>query len=97
MKPKRKFSQEQKLKIVKLVLDDNLTVKQVTTLHDLDRQTVHRWINEYKTFGEKAFIDNSFVTQQQELLKLKHKVKELEEENAILKKVHAYFATQKRK
>lgn len=97
MKTKRKFTQEQKLKIVQLVLNDNLTVRQVTDLHQIERQTIHRWINEYKEFGEKAFLDNSFVTREQELNRLKRQVRELEEENAILKKVHAYFATQKRK
>lgn len=97
MKTKRKFTQEQKLKIVQLVLKDKLTVRQVTDLHQIERQTIHRWINEYKEYGEKAFLDNSFITREQELNKLKRQVKELEEENAILKKVHAYFATQKRK
>lgn len=97
MKTKRKFTQEQKLKIVQLVLNDKLTVRQVTDLHQIERQTIHRWINEYKEFGEKAFLDNSFVTREQELNRLKRQVMELEEENAILKKVHAYFATQKRK
>lgn len=97
MKPKRKFTQQQKLQIVRLVLDDNLTVRQVTDLHQIERQTIHRWINEYKEFGEKAFLDNSFITKEQELNKFKRQVKELQEEVALLKKVHAYFATQKRK
>ena len=94
---KRKFSQEQKLKIIKLVLDDNLTVRQVTDLHQIERQTIHRWINEYKHFGEDAFMDRSYVTPDQEKRKLLREIKELKEENEILKKVHAYFATQKRK
>lgn len=97
MKPKRKFTQEQKLQIIQLVLNDNLTVRQVTDLHQIERQTIHRWINEYKQFGKNAFLDNSFITKEQELNKLKRQNKILKEENEILKKVHAYFATQKRK
>ena len=97
MKTKRHFSQEQKLNIIKLVLSDNLTVRQVTDLHQIERQTIHRWIKEYKEFGEKAFLNNSFITKQQYINKLERQVKQLQEEVAILKKVHAYFATQKRK
>lgn len=93
MKPKRKFTQQQKLQIIQLVLNDNLTVRQVTDLHQIERQTVHRWINEYKEFGEKAFLENSFITKEQELNKLKRQVKKLKEENALLSvRVSAIFA-----
>ena len=96
-RPKRKFTQEQKLKIIKLVLNDKLTIRQVTDLHDIERQTIHRWINEYKQCGEKAFIDNNYITPEQEIKRLKKELREKEEEIEILKKVHAYFATQKRR
>ena len=53
------------------MLKDNLTVRQVTDLHDLDRQTIHRWIKEYREFGEKAFGEKDFVTHEQEVIRLK--------------------------
>lgn len=93
---KRTFTQQEKLDIINLVLNDNLTVRQVTDLHDLDRQTIHRWINEYKQFGEKAFINKSYITHDQEIRKLKKELAEAKEEIEILKKAHAYFARIKR-
>ena len=96
-KIKRYLSQEKKLKIVNMVLKDNLTVRQVTDMTDIERQTIHRWINEYKEFGEKAFLDKSYKTQAQEIRAMKKKIKELEEKNEILKKTQQFFAMQKRK
>lgn len=69
---KRTFTQQEKLNTNNLVLKDNLTVRQVTDLHDLDRQTIHRWIKEYREFGEKTFIDKSFVTHEQGVRRLKN-------------------------
>lgn len=93
---KRTFTQQEKMDIINLVLKDNLTVKQVTDLHDLDRQTIHRWIKEYREFGEKAFREKDFITHEQETRKLKKELAEAKEEIEILKKAHAYFARMKR-
>lgn len=95
---KRHFSREQKLAIVKLIINDNMTVRQVTDLHGIERQTIHRWLNEYKLAGdEHAFLDRAYVTAAQERAKQERLIKELQEEIQILKKAHAYFASLKRK
>jgi len=94
---RRTFTQQEKLNIINLVLNDKLSIRQVTDLHDLDRQTIHRWINEYREFGEKAFINKDFLTHEQEIRKLKKQLADAKEENEILKKAHAYFARIKRR
>lgn len=101
MEMKRKtrsyYTQEQKLEIVKMVLNDNKTISEVTKLLGIDRQTIHRWIGEYRELGEKAFIDRSIMPRDM-LIKQQNKLlKEKDEEIAILKKVLAYFAERNKK
>lgn len=101
MEMKRKtrsyYTQEQKLEIVKMVLNDHKTISEVTKLLGIDRQTIHRWIGEYRELGEKAFIDRSIMPRDM-LIKQQNKLlKEKDEEIAILKKVLAYFAERNKK
>ena len=60
----------------------------MTNLHQFEHQTIHRWINEYKQFGKDSFLDNSFITREQDLNKLKRQNKLLKKENEILIKIH---------
>lgn len=94
---RRRFTQEQKVDIVKMVLNDKKTVPEVTKLLGIDRQTIHRWLNEYKEVGEKAFVDRSILPKETLIRQQKKLLREKDEEIAILKKVLAYFAEPKQK
>lgn len=94
----RQFSKEFKIHAVNLILKHNLKIPQVANNLELDRQTLHRWINEYKNFGDDAFVGNGKRHQKDlEIIKLKKEIEKLKTENIILKKAQAYFAKQQKK
>jgi transposase len=54
---------------------------------------LYRWIDEYQTYGEDAFVGKGFLRKEDaELRKLKKENERLKMENEILKKAAAYFA-----
>jgi transposase len=92
---KREFSPEFKQHCCQLVVNDKRAMTDVYKEFELDRQTLHRWVNEYKELGENAFIDKSLVTSAGIIKKLEREKRELEEANEILKKAIAYFTKKK--
>jgi len=93
---RRQFSQKDKLEIIQLVLNDKKSVPEVVKLLDINRQTIHRWLNEYKELGEKAFIDKSIIPREALIKKQERLLKEKDEEIAFLKKAMAYFAKKRK-
>lgn len=96
-KGKRKeYSKEFKLSAVYLMLSKVYPPKEIFKMLDVDRQTVYRWVQEFKAQGEKAF-DSQGVQPGQELSRLQKENADLKMENEILKKATAYFAQQHKK
>lgn len=91
----RDFKPEMKLHCCKLVENDKMKVSEVCQQFDLDRQTVHRWLGEYRELGEGAFSDKSLITKSALLKKQQREIERLREENEILKKAIAYSAQKK--
>ncbi len=89
---RRSFSPEFKLSAVNMYLGKIHKTGEICKIYDIDRQTLHRWVQEYKTGGYEALISHS-VLPGTEVEKLKSR-EELEMENEILKKAIAYFARQ---
>ncbi|QVK17368.1 transposase [Mycoplasmatota bacterium] len=52
---KAKFSKEIKIKAIKDYQEGNRTKKQIATILGCNVSSVNRWINSYKSMGEKAF------------------------------------------
>ena len=92
----RSFTDEFKRHCCELVANDGLKVSEVCKQFDLDRQTVHRWLDEYEELGVKAFNDKSMQTKDAEIKKLRREIKKLEESNEILKKAIAYCKQKKK-
>jgi transposase len=91
----RSFNQEFKRHSCELVENDKLKVPEVCERLDLDRQTLHRWLSEYRELGEHAFTDNAMLTKDAQIKKLEREKKKLEEANEILKKAIAYCKRRK--
>lgn len=81
---RRKFTPEFKYKIVILKFK-NMPIKEIFEKYDLDPQTVHRWVNEFKAKGMSGWEE------QDKKLKMQKRIKELEMGNEILRKFNEHF------
>ena len=93
---RKHYTKEFKLSAVYLMLSKVYKPREIFAMLSVDRQTVYRWVQEFKANGEKAF-DQSTVLPGDEVRKLKKQLADLQEENEILKKATAYFAEQHKK
>jgi transposase len=92
--PKR-YSQEFKEQAVRRVIDNSLTVVQVARELDVNETTLGCWVTAYrkKASGEPL---PAVMPEAEKMLELERRNRELEMENAFLKKAAAYFAREHR-
>lgn len=90
---KRRYSKEFKVKACELVVKDGLKHKVVAEKLGISHVMLYRWIDDYQTYGEDAFVGKGHLRQKDaELKKLLKENERLRMENEILKKAAAYFA-----
>jgi transposase len=90
---KRTCDQEYKIQAVELCLQGDKSIAQVARELDLTYNTLHRWVQEYKESNGTSFIGSGNVKpENQEVLQLRKRNQELEEELAILKKALGIFS-----
>ena len=93
---RKKYTKEFKLSAVYLMMSKTMRPKDIFKMLDVERQTVYRWVSEFKAQGEKAF-DEKAVLPGDELRRLQRELDDLRMENEILKKATAYFAERHKK
>ena len=92
MKGKR-FDSEFKKYIVKLYINGERTCPSIAEELGLHENTIYKWIQQYKEDPEQAFPGSgNLKPDADELRKAQRKIKELENEIAILKSAAVYFA-----
>ena len=90
---KRTFSKEFKVKACELVIKDGIKHAVVAEKLGIHHVMLYRWIDEYETHGEEAFVGSGNQrSEDAELRKLRKENERLKMENEILKKAAAYFA-----
>ncbi len=90
---KKTYTKEFKLQACKLVLEDGIKPKIVAEKFGIHEVMLYRWVTEYQTYGDEAFVGKGKQrSSDAELRKLKKENEELKMENEILKKAAAYFA-----
>ena len=90
---KRTFSKEFKVKACELVIKDGIKHAVVAEKMGINKIMLYRWISEYETYGEEAFVGAGHQrSEDAELRKLRKKNERLTMDNEILKKAAAYFA-----
>ncbi len=90
---KRTFSKEFKVKTCELVLKDGIKHSVVADKMGIHLRMLYRWIDEYETYGEEAFVGKGHQrSEDTELRKLRKENERLKMEMEILKKAAAYFA-----
>ncbi len=90
---KRTFSKEFKMKACEIVLKDGIKHAVVAEKLGINLAMLYRWIDEYETYGEEAFVGKGYQrSKDAEFRKLRKENERLKMENEILKKAAAYFA-----
>lgn len=93
MQKKRNYTKEFKVQACELVVKDNLRVKSVADRMGISNTMLYRWIEEYKIYGDSAFVGKGNIRPEEaRLKKLEKENEELRQEVEILKKAAAYFA-----
>ena len=82
-----KHTAEYKHEALRRVLDGNESKAAVADALGLPKDTLYRWLREYKAKPDEAFRGNGKLTSQdEEIRQLRRKVARLEEEREVLKK-----------
>jgi transposase len=90
MKERKQFTKKFKEGAVRLVTEQGRTVSDVAQSLGISPWTKSRWIKAAKNEGSEAFRgQGQRSAEQQELYELRQRVRQLEEERAILKKTAA--------
>jgi transposase len=90
MKERKQFTKEFKEGAVRLVTEEGRTIGDAAQSLGISPWTMSRWVKAARAEGWDAFRGQGQRTpQEQELFELRRKVRQLEEERAILKKAAA--------
>lgn len=93
MNKKRNYTKEFKNQACELVLKENIKVKKVAERMGINPVMLYRWIDEYTTYGEAAFVGKGKLRPEEaKIKKLEKENDELRQQVEILKKAAAYFA-----
>lgn len=92
-KKRRSFDTEFKLQVVKMVKEQDLSVSQVCRDLNLGETAVRRWLAQFEAeqLGQSG-IGKPLTAEQQRIRALEAEVRQLREDNDILKKASAFFA-----
>lgn len=87
------YDADYKKQAVQLCKEEGQTIAQTARSLGISYKTLHRWCNEYKQNKGAGFVGSGNIKpENQDLLALKRRNRELEEELAILKKALGIFS-----
>ena len=99
-KPRKKYTKEEKLEIVKLSLDANQSIKDLAERFEISENTIYKWRSIYLKSKETSFPGKGNKTMTESERKIHELEKELREtrlERDILKKAVGIFSKNDRK
>lgn len=89
---RRKYDKEFKLDAVRLV-EDGKRIAEVARELDIAEQTLHNWVKKFSEDKDSAFVGGGNLKPEDKAIRnLEKRLRDLEEENAILKKAMGIFA-----
>jgi len=92
-KQRRTFDPSYKLQVVRMIVDQGLTVTQVCQDQSLGETAVRRWISQYEAeLQGLPGIGKPLTAEQQRIRQLEAELRQLKQDNEILKKASAFFA-----
>ena len=94
---RKKYDSAFKLEVIRMVEEDGLNGMDVSRKLGIHEKTVYRWLSEYRKDGRDAFPGKGHLKPaDEELRQLRKQVRDLQEENEILKKAAVIFAKQEK-
>lgn len=94
----RKFDRKFKVDICKMVLEDDIPVAVIGKEYDIKVQVIYKWIKEYETYDDEAFVGSGNLRSEDAKVKeLERELQETKQELEILKKTTQYFLDQQEK
>ncbi|WP_342415657.1 transposase [Paenibacillus sp. FSL R10-2782] len=88
-----KYDKAFKIQTVQMIQEEGKAVAQVARELGISANTLFRWLAEYKQDGGEAFLGKGHLkTEDQVTRELQKRIRDLEQENDILKKAMHYFA-----
>ena len=97
MSTSKKFDPAYKLEVCKTVDSGHATVAEMSRETGISENTLYTWMKRYRENRDKPFVGSGRVLpEKEEMVRLRREVKDLREENEILKKAAAYFAKNQR-
>ena len=88
-----RYSEEFKINAVKHCIENNLPASHAARELGINANTMRQWLRTYKENPSEPFVGSGNLhTEDREIRELKKRIRDLEEENEILKKAAAIFA-----
>jgi len=89
----RQYDPAYKLQICQTVDSGTATVAEISRETGISANTIHTWMGRYRKNQVKPFVGSGrILPENEEMFRLRRQVKDLQEENTILKNAAAYFA-----
>lgn len=86
------YDKHVKEEAVSLVIDSGKSIAAVSRELDIAKSTVGNWVRDYKDNGRESFVGSGNLSQEKQADKdLQKRLRDLEEENKILKKAMRIF------
>jgi len=86
-----------KVEVCKQVESGAASVAEMSRETGISENTLYGWMARYRKNGEKPFVGSGrILPENEELVRLRREVKNLREDNEILKKAAAFFARNQR-
>ena len=93
----KRFDPAYKLEVCKSVASGHATVAEISREIGVSENTLYKWLKRYRENADEPFVGSGrILPENEEMVKLRREVKDLREENEILKKAAAYFAKNQR-
>ncbi len=90
---RRSFDVSFKLQVVQMIKDQGLSVAQVCRDMNLGETAVRRWLQQYEVeLSGQPGIGKPLTPEQQRIRQLEAELRQLKQDNELLKKASAFFA-----
>ncbi len=93
MKQRKAYETEFKLEIARMVVDEGLSLSQVSKDMDVGLTAIRRWVSQYRAEQSgQGGIGKPLTAEQQRIRQLEQENRQLRSDNDLLKKASAFFA-----